>query len=84
MVATAITYYFGSLHASAAEGLQTSVMVEYQIMGDYNYMLRCLPVTSTIILVPAKRTADLVEKGQSGWKLLIFTIHIMLLSLSNG
>jgi hypothetical protein len=44
ILVTAITYYFGSLHASAAEGLQVSFMVENQLTGGYEYMQLCLPV----------------------------------------
>lgn len=45
IVITAITYYFGSLHASAAQGLQVSFMVQNQLTGGYEYMQFCLPVT---------------------------------------
>ena len=41
----AITSFFASIHPSAAEGIQTSFIVENHLSGGYDYMQHCIPVT---------------------------------------
>lgn len=47
----ALTEYFTSFHASAAEGIQTSVIVEMIKEGGYTFMQRCHAVNVVLFRV---------------------------------
>ena len=41
--------FFASVHASVAEGIQTSFLVEAFLSSGYDYMQKCIPVTMRLL-----------------------------------
>jgi hypothetical protein len=66
----ALTEYFSSFHASAAEGIQTSVIVEMIKEGDYTFMQRCHAVTYFLHRASVKNSKSFKKKQLNHDKLM--------------
>jgi len=58
--------FFASIHASVAEGIQTSFLVEAFLSSGYDYMQKCIPVNMGLFSLSGRSCRRWRRRGRTG------------------